>query len=80
MSYGASVHRLITDLIASGADVNSLDNQNRSPLHHLVNTSNGGHEVLAEIVELLVSHGADLFAVDCDGKLPLFYSFCKLGM
>ena len=79
MPQGISVLRLVTDLIASGADVNSLDFQNRSPLHYLVSTSSGGYEVLTEIEELLISHGADLFTVDCDGKLPLFYSFCKLG-
>ena len=78
-TYGFSALDLINDLVASGADVNSRDIHDRTPLHYMINTSSGGYEVLTEMEEVLILNGADLFAVDSDGKMPLFYSFSKLG-
>ena len=79
ISYGFSALDLINDLVASGADINSRDIHDRTPLHYMINTSSGGYEVLTEMEEVLILNGADLFAVDSDGKMPLFYSFSKLG-
>lgn len=66
-------------LLEAGANVNSLDNKQRSPLHYAVNTTTGGFEVLTEVENLLVKYGADTSAVDIRGRIPLHYSFVKMG-
>ena len=60
-------------LVESGADLNSLDNLGKIPLHRV---SQGGHLVMVEssleIARLLVSHGADVNATDnIEGDTPL---------
>ena len=78
VSLGYSVLDLVKELIAAGAGVNLVDQNNRTPLHYLIDASSGGYEVLTEVEEFLLLNGADPCAVDCDGRMPLFYSFYKL--
>ena len=78
LSNGHTVLELVDALVTSGADVKMVDNNGRTALHYLINTSSGGYDVLTQVEEHLLRHGADPFAVDCDGRMPLFYSFSKL--
>ena len=54
--------------IADGADVNTKDDDGRTPLHYVANE---GH---MEIAELLISKGADLNAKDKIRGTPLHYA------
>jgi len=54
-------------LLSKGADVNSRDNDGRTPLH-LAYLS--GH---VQVAELLLSKGADVNSKDNDGRTPIYY-------
>ena len=56
-------------LLHCGSDINSIDNNGKSPIHHLV-TKNGNLEVL----KLLVQHGANINIKDNSGGSPLHCS------
>ncbi|KAL8795904.1 MAG: hypothetical protein Q9195_001648 [Heterodermia aff. obscurata] len=49
-------------------DVDTRDHAGRSPIHWAAATSN------AEVMELLISHGADVFAIDDMGATTLHYA------
>ena len=53
-------------LIAHGAELDSQDKHNSTPLHWAANVGN------AIIVELLLSHGANVNAVNINNQTPLF--------
>lgn len=52
-------------LVASGADVNSLDSSGWSPLHH---AAYGGNK---DMVALLLAHGAEVNGKERNGRTPL---------
>jgi ankyrin repeat protein len=61
------VMRSIALLIAAGADVNAVEDDDKwTPLHSVVRRG------LTECVSLLLEAGADIEAEDCDGASPLF--------
>ncbi|XP_051866455.1 ankyrin repeat and SOCS box protein 18-like [Pristis pectinata] len=52
-------------LIAYSANVNSVDNEKRSPLHK------ASRNASLQLVQLLLKHGADVNAIDYNGASPL---------
>ena len=67
-------HLDIIDLVLSaGANVNSRDKEQRTPLHVAV-WSGGG-----PVAEILLEHGADLNAIDRSGNTPLHMAAQKLN-
>jgi ankyrin repeat protein len=58
----------VKQYLADGADVNTKDDDGRTPLHYVANE---GH---MEIAELLISKGADLNAKDKIRGTPLHYA------
>lgn len=58
-------------LLDNGAFVNTRDRQQKSPLHHAVETSFVSAPKVREIVALLIRHGANVNARDCSGYTPL---------
>jgi len=64
----ASDGRRTTDvekLLANGAEVNSMDKEGRTPLHHVAFL---GH---IETAKVLIDHGANVNAMDDEGETPL---------
>ena len=64
----ASDGRRTTDvekLLANGAEVNSMDKEGRTPLHHVAFL---GH---IETAKVLIDHGANVNAMDDEGEIPL---------
>ncbi|XP_043549171.1 ankyrin repeat and SOCS box protein 18-like isoform X1 [Chiloscyllium plagiosum] len=57
--------RVCQVLILSGADVNSVDDENRSPLHKASKNAS------FQLVQLLLKHKADVNAIDYNGCSPL---------
>ena len=45
-------------------NINAVDEDNKTPLHHATNLG------YLNIINLLIEHGADLYAEDNDGKKP----------
>ena len=64
----------IRSLIASGADVNLLDNEGWSALMFAVRYQNN-----VEIVKLLLENGADIYASNRYGSTPLLLASCYTG-
>jgi len=58
-------------LIQYGADVNSRDNNGKTPMHYV--QFGGGYP---KVIDLLIQHGADVNAKDEDGIVPLHYVRC----
>ena len=59
--------------------MDATDCNKRTALHYAVDTTTGGYEVVMEVEDLLIRHGADCGAVDIRGRIPLHYAFIKLG-
>jgi len=59
--------QIVELLIQSGADVNALEINGRTPLH---DAANGGH---LDVIDVLVRNGADLEAKDNEGMTPLMW-------
>lgn len=64
-------HRLLNYLIGKGADVNHRDVLGMTPLHYGVL---GGCEC---VIANLIASGAELNAINCDGKTPLAIAVCS---
>ncbi|XP_048214551.1 alanine aminotransferase 1 isoform X2 [Perognathus longimembris pacificus] len=60
---------MVQQLLEAGADVNARDSECWTPLHAAATC---GH---LHLVELLISRGADLLAVNTDGNMP--YDLCE---
>lgn len=60
---------MVQQLLEAGADVNARDSECWTPLHAAATC---GH---LHLVELLISRGADLLAVNMDGNMP--YDLCE---
>ncbi|XP_028660118.1 protein phosphatase 1 regulatory subunit 16A [Erpetoichthys calabaricus] len=60
---------MVRILLEAGADVNACDSELWTPLHAAATC---GH---LSLVELLISHGANLLAVNADGNMP--YDLCE---
>uniref|UniRef100_A0ABD2XNX2 Uncharacterized protein n=1 Tax=Trichogramma kaykai TaxID=54128 RepID=A0ABD2XNX2_9HYME len=58
-------------LIQSGADVTHTNDTDDSVLHHLIYTDYKNQEYAMDIIELLLSNGADVDAVDTFGRTPV---------
>lgn len=70
--------KLCKSLLEAGADVNSSDEQKRTPLHYAVNSTTGDFETLTEVEDLLIKYGADTTALDLHNRFPLYYAFVKM--
>ncbi|MXW17955.1 MAG: hypothetical protein F4139_04410 [Gemmatimonadetes bacterium] len=69
----AAIHsgvRIVTMLVAVGAEINARDLRGRTPLHHAAERDWDPAAVIAELVEA----GADLNARDTEGNTPLHAS------
>ena len=67
-------------LIDAGADVNAQGVKRwRTPLHMAMHYTRGHTDESTDILELLIASGANLFAVDVRGRLPLHYAFVKIN-
>lgn len=68
-------YEVIALLIELGADVNAIENKNRSVLFHAINNGN------LDVVKLLIKSGADVNCVNNDGDSVLHYAtdlnFCQ---
>ena len=62
--------RAVQNLVAAGVDINAANLCNQTALHK---AAQSGHENLW-CLSVLLSLGADLFAVDSSGKMPLDYA------
>ena len=70
----------LTLLLDAGADVNARGvKRRRTPLHMAVNHTRGHTDESTDVLELLIASGADLFALDSLGRLPLHYVFVKIN-
>ncbi|XP_013860227.1 protein phosphatase 1 regulatory inhibitor subunit 16B isoform X2 [Austrofundulus limnaeus] len=60
---------MVKILLDRGANVNAQDNELWTPLHAAATCGHAG------LVKILISHGADLLAVNSDGNMP--YDLCE---
>ncbi|CAH1779903.1 unnamed protein product [Owenia fusiformis] len=70
---------VIKYLLEKGLDVNARTDKNRTVLHLSVNFSSDTADEPRDLEILLLRKGADLFARDVRGRLPLHYCFVKIG-
>ena len=63
--------RLAVLLVEAGADVNAIDNEDKTPLMYAVKEVGLWRDTALESVGFLVSHGADVTMRDKDGKTAL---------
>ena len=70
--------KLCKSLLEAGADVNTSDNQKRTPLHYAVNSTTGDFETLTEVEDLLIKYEANTTALDLHNRIPLYYAFVKM--
>ena len=54
-------------------------NRRRTPLHLAIHYTRGGTDESTDVIETLIAAGADLFAQDIRGRLPLHYVFVKIN-
>lgn len=66
-------------LLKAGAKVNATDKWNRTPLHYCVSSNPGNADASTAFEELLIDHKADLFMKCSLGRIPLHYTFDKVG-
>nr|XP_042896391.1 poly [ADP-ribose] polymerase tankyrase isoform X4 [Parasteatoda tepidariorum] len=66
-------------LLTAGADVNAVNDKQRTPLHLSVNASFSDSDSSYAIEECLLGFGARLDALDCRHRIPLHYAFVKIG-
>lgn len=71
--------KLCTALLEAGADVNSADGKQRTPLHYSVNCTTGGFETITDVENLLIKYGADTTTLDLHRRIPLHYAFVKMN-
>ena len=71
--------KLCTALLDGGADVNSADKKQRTPLHYSINCTTGGFETITEVEDLLTKYGANTVALDLHNRIPLHYAFVKMN-
>ena len=65
-------------MLTMGVGIDPLNNDKQTPLHLAVNSNSGGADATSEMEEFLVEQGADVFAQDVDGSLPLHYALVKI--
>lgn len=70
--------KLCTALLEAGANVNTVDTKQRTPLHYAVNGNTGDFETLTEVEDLLIKYGANTTALDLHNRIPLHYAFVKM--
>lgn len=63
--------RTVAILIDAGADVTSIDEMGRTPLHMACAAGSGSGVALQSILRMLVRNGAEIDAGDTDGNAPL---------
>lgn len=57
--------------------MNIQDHNLRTPLHHAVNMAGISADGSFEVEDLLLSHGADINALDKFGRTPIHYALLK---
>lgn len=62
---------VVSALLELGADVNAVDNNGFTPLHHSVKANHHPRDKVVKMVKLLLENGADVNARDNDGKTAL---------
>ncbi|XP_038073028.1 poly [ADP-ribose] polymerase tankyrase-like [Patiria miniata] len=67
--------RTAKELVAAGASLSAVDDENRTVLHNAVNAIES--HVTTEFLEFLLDHKLDVFAVDNFGRLPVHYAIYK---
>ena len=70
--------KLLKRLLDMGCGINDRNLQLRTPFHFAVDSNVAGIDASTEFEEILMDNGADLFAKDIDGRLPLHYAFVKI--
>ena len=75
----ANPMKILSALIKAKSSLSWKDNRGRTPLHLTVNANSGSADTSSEIEELLIELGADLYAMDVRGRVPLHYVFVKIG-
>ncbi|XP_054722688.1 LOW QUALITY PROTEIN: uncharacterized protein LOC129232581 [Uloborus diversus] len=66
-------------LLTAGANVDAVNNHQRTPLHLSVNASSSDSDSSYAIEECLLGFGARADATDCRGRMPIRYAFTKIG-
>ncbi|CAH0043945.1 unnamed protein product [Clonostachys solani] len=69
--FGHISKRVVSALLAAGADIHVRDNEGKTPLFNLV--SEAGSPDRVAVVEMLVELGADIYARDFRGRNLYFY-------
>jgi ankyrin repeat protein len=69
---------LIEKLIQCGANINALDNLDRTPLHHYIHHTPHFFEKITFMQFLIKKYGANLNTLDKTGQSPLTTSIAKL--
>ncbi|XP_038072455.1 poly [ADP-ribose] polymerase tankyrase-like isoform X2 [Patiria miniata] len=67
--------RTAKELVAAGASLSAVDDENRTVLHNAFNAIES--HVTTEFLEFLLDHKLDVFAVDNFGRLPVHYAIYK---
>ncbi|AYP74066.1 ankyrin repeat protein [Fowlpox virus] len=71
VTYGNT--KVVKLLLENGANPNSLDDKDLTPLHIAINK----HSDMVELIKLLLEYGADIDAQDNDGLTPFSLCFKK---
>jgi ankyrin repeat protein len=69
---GDQYSKVISDILAAGADINKVDTEGKTALHHAMISTPFSHEGRV-IINNLLNDGADTNAKDNEGNSPLHY-------
>ena len=70
---------MVEALLKAKININARNKLGQTALHLAAHSNAGGTDVTSEVESVLIDNGADLYAKDQLGRIPLHYVFVQMG-